>query len=122
MAASFDKDIMFQWGSGMGKEFKAKGSNVQLGPGLCLARELPRSLVSGSGHTTRRPLYTQLLHFPTVPQRCSDPRMDTTWQGSLLRTCSAHVMPLWCYCASWHTWLSSASRPRDRVSGLGIRA
>ena len=38
MAASFDKDIMFQWGSGMGKEFKAKGSNVQLGPGLCLAR------------------------------------------------------------------------------------
>ena len=38
MAASFDKDIMFEWGSGMGKEFKAKGSNVQLGPGLCLAR------------------------------------------------------------------------------------
>ena len=34
MAASFDKDIMFEWGSGMGKEFKAKGSNVQLGPGL----------------------------------------------------------------------------------------
>ena len=25
-------------GTGMGKEFKAKGSNVQLGPGLCLAR------------------------------------------------------------------------------------
>jgi beta-glucosidase len=42
MAASFDKDIMFEWGSGMGKEFKAKGSNVQLGPGLCLAR-VPRN-------------------------------------------------------------------------------
>ena len=29
---------MFAWGKGMGEEFFAKGSNVQLGPGVCLAR------------------------------------------------------------------------------------
>ena len=29
-----------EWGTGMGKEFRAKGSNVQLGPGLCLDRSL----------------------------------------------------------------------------------
>merc|ERR1719408_187451 len=33
---------MFEWGSGMGKEFFGKGSNVQLGPGLCVAR-IPRN-------------------------------------------------------------------------------
>ncbi len=48
MAASFDKDIMFEWGSGMGKEFKAKGSNVQLGPGLCLARARAFAMRPGS--------------------------------------------------------------------------
>ena len=42
MAASWDVDAMEQWGTGMGKEFYAKGSNVQLGPGLCLAR-IPRN-------------------------------------------------------------------------------
>jgi beta-glucosidase len=26
------------WGKGMGEEFFAKGSNVQLGPGMCVAR------------------------------------------------------------------------------------
>ena len=26
------------WGKGMGEEFLAKGANVQLGPGMCLAR------------------------------------------------------------------------------------
>ena len=38
MAASWDVDALYQWGAGMGKEFYDKGSNVQLGPGLCLAR------------------------------------------------------------------------------------
>ena len=38
MAASWDPAAVEQWGKGMGKEFRAKGSNVQLGPGLCLAR------------------------------------------------------------------------------------
>lgn len=33
---------MGQWGDGMGKEFFAKGANVQLGPGVCLAR-VPRN-------------------------------------------------------------------------------
>lgn len=42
MAASFDVDAMLEWGTGMGKEFFGKGSNVQLGPGLCLAR-VPRN-------------------------------------------------------------------------------
>jgi len=38
IAASWDVDAVFEWGQGMGKEFYDKGSNVQLGPGLCLAR------------------------------------------------------------------------------------
>lgn len=42
MAASWDVDAMFEWGSGMGQEFYDKGSNVQLGPGVCLAR-VPRN-------------------------------------------------------------------------------
>lgn len=29
---------MFEWGNAMGEEFRGKGANVQLGPGLCLAR------------------------------------------------------------------------------------
>jgi beta-glucosidase len=42
MAASWSTDAMMDWGVGMGKEFYNKGSNVQLGPGLCLAR-VPRN-------------------------------------------------------------------------------
>ena len=38
VAASFDVAMAKRWGEGMGKEFYDKGSNVQLGPGLCLAR------------------------------------------------------------------------------------
>ena len=38
IAASWDVDAALLWGTSMGKEFKAKGANVQLGPGLCLAR------------------------------------------------------------------------------------
>jgi beta-glucosidase len=38
IAASWDVAAMKEWGVGMGKEFYGKGSNVQLGPGLCLAR------------------------------------------------------------------------------------
>jgi beta-glucosidase len=42
MAASWDRVAMERWGSGMAKEFFAKGSNIQLGPGLCVAR-VPRN-------------------------------------------------------------------------------
>lgn len=38
VAATFDTTIARKWGEGMGQEFYDKGSNVQLGPGLCLAR------------------------------------------------------------------------------------
>ena len=38
VAASFSRDTMFQWGWSMGEEFHAHGANVQLGPGVCLAR------------------------------------------------------------------------------------
>lgn len=38
IAASFDVEAAREWGSSMGKEFYDKGSNIQLGPGLCLAR------------------------------------------------------------------------------------
>merc|ERR550532_2283084 len=42
IAASWDVDAAYAWGAGMGREFHAKGANVQLGPGLCVAR-VPRN-------------------------------------------------------------------------------
>ena len=42
VAASWDPEATGKWGDGMGKEFFAKGANVQLGPGVCLAR-VPRN-------------------------------------------------------------------------------
>jgi beta-glucosidase-like glycosyl hydrolase len=41
-AASFSRKSMGDWGSAMGEEFFGKGANVQLGPGLCVAR-VPRN-------------------------------------------------------------------------------
>jgi len=38
MAASWDVAVLEAWGGAMGAEFYAKGANVQLGPGVCLAR------------------------------------------------------------------------------------
>ena len=38
VAASFDADIAELWGSTIGKEFRGMGANMQLGPGLSLAR------------------------------------------------------------------------------------
>lgn len=56
IAASFDVEMAEKWGDGMGKEFFAKGANVQLGPGVCLAR-VPRNgrnfeYLSGEGTTS----------------------------------------------------------------------
>ena len=38
LAASWDTSAVEAWGAAMGSEFRAKGANVQLGPGVCLAR------------------------------------------------------------------------------------
>ena len=38
VGATWDKNLARAWGEAMGKEFYAKGANVQLGPGLCVAR------------------------------------------------------------------------------------
>eukprot|EP00944_MAST-04C_sp_MAST-4C-sp1_P011241 g11241.t1 len=38
VAASWDTNTMRAWGESMGKEFFDKGANVQLGPGVCVAR------------------------------------------------------------------------------------
>ena len=38
VAATWSALAAAQWGTAMGLEFRAKGANVQLGPGLCLAR------------------------------------------------------------------------------------
>eukprot|EP01061_Rhynchopus_euleeides_P017784 TRINITY_DN2943_c1_g3_i4.p1 TRINITY_DN2943_c1_g3~~TRINITY_DN2943_c1_g3_i4.p1 ORF type:complete len:743 (+),score=240.76 TRINITY_DN2943_c1_g3_i4:160-2229(+) len=38
VGASFDTNLALQWGAAMGAEFYQKGSNVQLGPGVCVAR------------------------------------------------------------------------------------
>lgn len=37
-AASWDPKLMYRWAEAMGQEFKGKGANVQLGPGIGLAR------------------------------------------------------------------------------------
>ena len=64
MAASFDVKAMREWGEGQGIEFFGKGANIQLGPGLCLAR-VPRNgrnfeYLSGEdpflGHTLVQPV------------------------------------------------------------------
>ncbi len=41
-AASWQRETLQAWGEGMGKEFYLKGANVQLGPGVCVAR-IPRN-------------------------------------------------------------------------------
>ncbi len=38
IAASFDPSVAATWGESMGSEFYGLGANVQLGPGLCVAR------------------------------------------------------------------------------------
>eukprot|EP01040_Poterioochromonas_malhamensis_P002838 gene2838-3022_t len=38
IAASWDADLVYRWALSMGKEFKDKGANVHLGPGLGIAR------------------------------------------------------------------------------------
>ena len=40
--ATWDTDLVYQWGAAMGKEFFGKGANVQLGPGVNVAR-VPRN-------------------------------------------------------------------------------
>ena len=42
VGATFDREAAHAWGSAMGDEFYRKGANVQLGPGMCLAR-VPRA-------------------------------------------------------------------------------
>lgn len=38
VAASWDVDLMYRWHAAMASEFKAKGANIQLGPGIGIAR------------------------------------------------------------------------------------
>lgn len=38
VAASWDAELVGRWGAAMGAEFRGKGANVQLGPGIGLAR------------------------------------------------------------------------------------
>ena len=42
VAAAWSRDAAFAWGDAMGAEFYGKGANVQLGPGMCIAR-VPRN-------------------------------------------------------------------------------
>ena len=42
VATTWDPVLAGTWGEAMGEEFRDKGSNVQLGPGLCVAR-VPRN-------------------------------------------------------------------------------
>ena len=38
LGATWDRNLSRAWGQAMGKEFFDKGANVQLGPGMCIAR------------------------------------------------------------------------------------
>ena len=38
IAATWSTEAAIEWGVAMGAEFKGKGANVQLGPGLCVSR------------------------------------------------------------------------------------
>lgn len=38
VAATWDAELAGRWGSAMGQEFFEKGTNIQLGPGLCVNR------------------------------------------------------------------------------------
>ena len=38
VAATWDVNLAFEWGSALGEEFAGKGANVQLGPGMNIAR------------------------------------------------------------------------------------
>jgi beta-glucosidase len=38
VAASWDEDLVYRWTSAMAEEFKGKGANVLLGPGVGIAR------------------------------------------------------------------------------------
>ena len=38
MAASFDPELASEWGTAMGEEFWSKGTNIQEGPGVNIAR------------------------------------------------------------------------------------
>ena len=42
IGTTWDRDAASKWGNAMGDEFYRKGANVQLGPGVCLAR-VPRN-------------------------------------------------------------------------------
>ena len=38
MGSTFDPDLALEWGDAMGAEFWAKGTNIQEGPGINIAR------------------------------------------------------------------------------------
>jgi beta-glucosidase len=65
MAASWDVDALLKWGVGMGKEFYNKGSNVQLGPGLCLAR-VPRNGRNFEYLSGEDPMLGYILSQPAI--------------------------------------------------------
>jgi len=50
-SASWDVALMEEWGAAMGAEFRDKGADIQLGPGVCIAR-VP---VGGRNFEVRRP-------------------------------------------------------------------
>lgn len=65
MAATWSVDALREWGEGQGKEFFAKGANVQLGPGLCLAR-VPRNGRNFEYLSGEDPLLGQTLVQPAI--------------------------------------------------------
>jgi beta-glucosidase len=68
VAATWDAELAERWGVAMGTEFFEKGTNVQLGPGLCVNRvpNCGRAFEYLSGEVSIRPSYhsTRILGTP----------------------------------------------------------
>lgn len=86
VGATFDVELAGQWGQAMGKEFYDKGANVQLGPGVCLAR-VP---VNGRNFECESPEARQPPRFeqcgaPVIQRGCTTVYIDLSEWGGKFR-------------------------------------
>ena len=91
VGATFDVELSLKWGKAMGQEFFDKGANVQLGPGMCVARvpvngrNFECELHRNAPHTA--PPLTPLLLHPLLPADISgeDPFLGFTMVQPLVK-------------------------------------
>ena len=84
IGATFDADAARKWGAGMGAEFYGKGANVQLGPGMCLAR-IPRNGRNFEYISGEDPHLGSVLVPPVVRQQGQSAPLDGSAPARLLQ-------------------------------------